>query len=105
MTGRRRAGSSRYLHRPGRGDFIVVEPQTVDVGFNILGILCFLPVLLIGLLGTVFWLWMLVDCLTKEPSTGNDKIVWAIVILVTHLLGAALYYFIRRPQRISEHGS
>lgn len=77
----------------------------MDAGANFLGILCFLPFLLIGLLGTVFWVWMLVDCLTKEPSTGNDKIVWAIVILVTHLLGAALYFFIRRPQRISEHGS
>ena len=48
---------------------------------------------------------MLVDCLTKEPSTGNDKIVWAVVILVTHLLGASLYFFLRRPQRIAEHGS
>ena len=82
-----------------------MEPHIVQADASIFGILCFLPFLLIGLLGTVFWVWMLVDCLTKEPSTGNDKVVWAIVILFTHLLGAALYFLIRRPQRISEHGS
>ena len=63
-----------------------------------------LPFALIGLLGTVFWVWMLVDCLTNESSEGNDKIIWAVVILMTHLLGAALYYFIRRPARIEELG-
>lgn len=60
---------------------------------------CALPIFLIGILGTIFWLWMLIDCLSKEPS-GNEKILWAVVILFTHLLGALLYYFIRRPQRM-----
>lgn len=69
-----------------------------------LGLLIMLPLALIGLLGTVFWVWMLVDCLTNESSEGNDKIIWAVVILMTHLLGAALYYFIRRPTRIEELG-
>jgi len=70
----------------------------VSVDGGIVGLLCFLPFLIIGVLGTVFWLWMLIDCLVNEPS-GNEKILWAIVILLTHLLGALLYYFIRRPQR------
>jgi len=68
------------------------------------GLLCFLPMLLIGLATTVFWVWMLVDCLTKESSEGNDKLVWAAVIFFLHLLGAVLYYFVRRPKRIEELG-
>jgi hypothetical protein len=78
----------------------------MDAGFTFagMGCFCFLPFFLIAVLGTVFWIWMLVDCLMNEPSQGNEKVIWAIVILLTHLLGAALYYFIRRPKRIEEFG-
>ena len=59
----------------------------------------------IGVLGTIFWIWMLVDCATKEPNHGNDKIVWILIILLTHFIGAAIYFFVRRPQRALESGS
>ena len=55
-------------------------------------------------LGFIFWIWMLVDCLTKEPDAGNTKVIWVLVIVFTHIIGAALYYFIRRPQRWAEAG-
>jgi hypothetical protein len=58
----------------------------------------------IGILGTLFWLWMLIDCAMKEPSDGNDKLIWIIVIIFTHLLGALVYFFVRRPKRIQEYG-
>ena len=58
----------------------------------------------IAVLGTIFWIWMLIDCATKEPSTGNDKIVWIVIIALTHWIGAAIYFFVRRPQRIAETG-
>ncbi|MEX0761280.1 MAG: PLDc N-terminal domain-containing protein, partial [Dehalococcoidia bacterium] len=45
----------------------------------------------LGVLGTVFWIWMLVDCATKEADTGNTKIVWVIIIAITNVIGAALY--------------
>ncbi len=60
---------------------------------------------MVGVLGTIFWIWMLVDCATKEPSSGNDKIVWVVIIALTHVLGAAIYFFVRRPQRIAQTGS
>jgi hypothetical protein len=53
----------------------------------------------------IFWIWMLVDCATKEPSQGNDKIVWIVVIIFAQLIGALIYYFVRRPQRIAQYGS
>ncbi len=58
----------------------------------------------IGILGTLFWLWMLIDCAMKEPSEGNDKLIWIIVIVFTHFLGALIYFFVRRPKRIEEYG-
>jgi hypothetical protein len=54
-----------------------------------------------GLLGFAFWGWMVVDCAINEPS-GPDKIVWILIILLGHFLGAAIYYFARRQRRISK---
>ncbi len=46
-----------------------------------------------------FWIWMLVDCLSNEPSMGNDKLIWALVILFGSGIGALVYFLVRRPQR------
>ena len=51
-----------------------------------------------------FWIWMLVDCIRYESSEGNDKIVWLLVIVMTKFIGALIYYFVRRPERIRETG-
>ena len=68
------------------------------------GFCCFIPMGTLVVLANVFWIWMLIDCLMYEPSTGNDKLVWALVIVLTSVLGALLYFFIRRPTRKRIHG-
>ncbi|GHO96816.1 hypothetical protein KSF_068640 [Reticulibacter mediterranei] len=55
-------------------------------------------------LATIFWIWVLIDCLVKEPSDTNDKIAWTLFVLFVPLLGALIYYFIRRPERIKAVG-
>lgn len=47
---------------------------------------------------TVFWLWMLIDALTLEPTT-NDKILWFLVIFFLHFIGALVYFVVRRSHR------
>ena len=59
--------------------------------------------LLLGVCGT-FWIWMVVDCATKESDTGNAKIVWILIILLGSIVGAGIYYCVRRPQREWEDG-
>ena len=66
--------------------------------------LFFLFVLTVGLGGTILWIWMIVDCATNEPSEGNEKIVWILVIVFTHVLGALIYLLVRRPDRIRQFG-
>jgi hypothetical protein len=58
-----------------------------------------LMILLVALAGTVFWIWMIVDCATKDRDP--DRLVWTIIIVFTHILGAALYFFFRRPVRMA----
>ncbi|NPE29807.1 hypothetical protein HNV12_17970 [Methanococcoides sp. SA1] len=47
----------------------------------------------------IFWISMLIDCVMNEPAHGNDKLIWAIVIVFTQLLGALTYFIFRRPKR------
>jgi uncharacterized membrane protein YedE/YeeE len=58
---------------------------------------------LLGLLlivgGFSFWIWMIVDCATNESSAGNNKLVWIIIIVFTHIIGAFIYYCVRYRAR------
>ena len=65
----------------------------------LLPLLLMLFIVPVVLLAFAFWVWMLVDCATKESSQGNDKIIWILVIIFTHWLGALIYYLVRRPER------
>jgi hypothetical protein len=52
---------------------------------------------LIGAALTIFWIWMLIDCLTRAfPS--NEKLIWMLVIVLLGPLGAILYFLIARPK-------
>ena len=73
--------------------------------FGSIGLLLIvLAFLAIGILGTIFWIWVLVDCATKESKEGNDKIVWILIIIFTHWIGALIYFLVRRPERMAELG-
>ncbi|WP_442941810.1 PLDc N-terminal domain-containing protein [Nostoc sp.] len=70
---------------------------------NILKLSAFYIILFTFLIvGLLFWLWVLIDCITKEPKDGNNRLVWILVILLTNSIGAIIYFFVRRPQRIKE---
>jgi hypothetical protein len=68
------------------------------------GALCSLLGAAISLIGTVFWIWMIIDCVTNEPSVGNDKLIWVLVIIFLPFIGSLIYYFVRRPERIRTYG-
>ncbi len=43
----------------------------------------------------------LVDVIRSNFNGANDKVIWVIVILFLNIIGAALYFFIGRNQRVS----
>jgi len=57
-----------------------------------------------ALLSIPFWIWMLVDCINNEPSEGNDRLVWVIVIALVGAIGALIYFIARRPTRKKLYG-
>lgn len=63
-----------------------------------------LLIILMVVLSWVLWIWMLVDCALNEPS-GNEKIVWILIILLANCVGAGIYLLVRRPKRKAETGA
>lgn len=72
----------------------------MEAGFAIFPLFFFCGFGIIGLAATAFWIWMIIDVATNEPSEGNDKIVWLLIVILTNWVGALIYYFVRRPERM-----
>ena len=74
-------------------------------------LLVLLTILVFGGIGSLFWIWMLVDCLRSTRLENAVRIRWAVVIAVTHWLGAGIYYLwgkrgvssgLSRPEQATE---
>jgi Phospholipase_D-nuclease N-terminal len=56
--------------------------------------------LILVLVASVFWLWMLIDALTNRALDSTMKLVWALVIFFLHILGALIYFFVARKSPV-----
>ena len=73
--------------------------MVIGVGFELLSpihllIVLFFFTMSVGLFA--FWLWMLVDCLMNQKLQGSEKIVWVLVIVLLHWVGALIYLLVGR---------
>jgi hypothetical protein len=60
-------------------------------------------VISLAYLPLALWLIALVDILRNE-FTGNNKIVWLLTVVFVPLIGAIVYFFIGRKQRLARAG-
>ena len=63
-----------------------------------LGLLLPLVVLALIVFTTIFWIWMLVDCIRNENIGGTERVLWALAIFFTHCIGALVYFFVARSR-------
>jgi phospholipase D-like protein len=70
-----------------------MQHHAIGAGIGILLILFFIA---LGLLAFVFWIWMLVDAIKNPGLSGTERIVWVLVIVFLHFLGALIYFFAGR---------
>ena len=67
-----------------------------------------IPILVMFFMGSIalaffaFWIWMLIDCAKNEPDEGNNKLIWILIIVFTQLIGALIYYFVQRAERLKK---
>lgn len=76
------------------GKQVPCDQVTKGIG-TMLGIFgsIFIVLMIIALLATIFWIYMLVDCLKRKFKKDTDKVLWALVIFFLHFVGAVVYYF------------
>lgn len=54
----------------------------------------------VGILTFIFWILMIVDVAERKFKNDNDRIVWILVVVLAHIIGAIIYYFvIKKPDR------
>ena len=99
-----RQKDDRHLQLVGRTLFVGIVTVIVTVvlgSFEVLNptLAAYLSLAEISLTVTAAWAFVLADAAMNEPPSGNDKVVWVIVILFTGPQGAVLYTTLRRPQR------
>jgi len=56
--------------------------------------------MIIGLAVFIFWLWSLLDIIRSDFKDSATKIIWFILVFFLYFLGAAIYYFFGREQKI-----
>lgn len=55
-------------------------------------------VIIISILLFIFWIFMIVDCAQREFKNPNDKVLWILIIVLVHWIGAIIYYFVVKRQ-------
>ena len=72
--------------------------QHVGIGVGILGVLGFLVMGVIVLAAFAFWIWMLIHAITNKGLRDTEKLIWVLVVLFLHFIGALIYFFVGRPR-------
>ena len=53
--------------------------------------------MLIGLASMVFWIIAIVDVAKRQFKDDNTKLLWVLVVVLGHFVGAIVYYIIGKP--------
>jgi hypothetical protein len=67
-------------------------------GGEIILILALLVLAPLAVLSMVFWIWMLIHAIQNKGLTDTEKIIWVLVMVFLHVLGALIYFFAGRPK-------
>lgn len=61
--------------------------------FGILAVILFVLLIAALVIFTIaFWICMIIDCVKREFRQPNEKIVWILVLIFLHFLGALIYW-------------
>jgi hypothetical protein len=58
------------------------------------GIFMMLFLLALSIISFVFWILMLIDSIKRNFKKSDEKMIWVIVIVLTGIIGALIYYFV-----------
>jgi len=53
-----------------------------------------LSIIALAICAFIFWVVMIIDCAGREFKNPNDKIVWILILVFLHVLGALIYWVV-----------
>jgi len=53
---------------------------------------------IIGIIGLILFIWALVDCIRRQFTNPNDKVLWLVLIILIGWIGPILYLIIGRKK-------
>ena len=72
--------------------------QTPDSTGLMVGIVLFYGfIIVLSLASFVFWVVEIIDAARRQWPDPNSKIIWLLVVVLLHGLGALIYYFAGKP--------
>ena len=80
---------------------------TLMAGILIIMLIIFLILFIvsIGILLTVFWILMIIDCAKRDFRDESTKVVWIVILVFFHVIAAIIYYFaVKRPEDRKKEG-
>lgn len=89
-----------YLKTETFSNLLILKKNNIMVQLGMIGIWQLL-LIVIFFMTLLLMILALIDIL-KSEFTGNNKIIWVILVLFTGFFGALLYFFIGRKQKIKE---
>ncbi len=63
------------------------------------GLLLWLMFAVLAIAAFVFWIIMLINAIGNNRLSGTEKVVWVLVIIFLHFLGALIYYFVGKDRK------
>lgn len=74
---------------------IAAPASSVGGGIFILFLmLIWLMFFVLAIIAFVFWIFMIVDVAKRKFKDENDKVVWILIVVLTGIIGALIYYFV-----------
>jgi cytochrome c oxidase assembly factor CtaG len=65
----------------------------------LLGILFWMFMVVLLLAAFAFWIWMIISVTQNRGLNDSDRIVWILVVIFLHVLGAFIYFLLGHPKR------
>jgi hypothetical protein len=47
----------------------------------------------------IFWIWLLIDCVTWSFPGQNEKLIWILILIFVPVIGPIVYYFVVKRKR------
>lgn len=74
-----------------------MSPSPDTTGLMVGVILFYGFVVVLSLASLVFWIVEIIDAARRQWPDPNTKIIWLLVVVLLHGLGALIYYFAGKP--------